>query len=172
MTTAPLARPNRRMRPATSDDRTFLRAMLAEAAAWRDGVHRPIADIISPPEIAHYLPPDWPRAGDAGVVAASGGEDVGAAWWTHFTADDPGYGFVAVDVSEVSIGVIPDERSRGVGTALLHALCAAADERNLRGLSLSVEADNPARRLYEATGFTTTDESAGAVTMLRWLPVR
>lgn len=157
----------RQLRRATRTDRPFLRAMLAEAAAWRDGVDRPVAQIIAPPEVGHYLPEDWPRDGEVGVIAVEDGVAAGAAWWTLFPPDDPGYGFVAAEVPELSIGVLPAARGRGHGRALLAALCLAADHRGLPGLSLSVEPDNPAVRLYRDAGFAVVDASGGAHTMVR-----
>jgi ribosomal protein S18 acetylase RimI-like enzyme len=69
------------------------------------------------------------------------------------TDDDHGYGFVATDVPELSIGVTADERGRGVGTALLEELLAQARATGHPAVSLSVETDNPAVRLYERLGF-------------------
>lgn len=158
------------VRAATGSDRPFLQAMLAEAAAWRDGVDRPIDEVVAPHEIAHYLPADWPRSGEAGVVATRDGSDVGAAWWTMLTADDPGYGFVDETVPEIGIGVEVDHRGHGVGSRLLTALCAEADRRGLGGLSLSVESDNPAARFYEDAGFVLVDATGGAHTMVRRSP--
>lgn len=160
----------RQVRAATGADRPFLRAMLAEAAAWRDGVDRPVAEVVAPPEVGHYLPVDWPREGEAGVVATVDGTAAGAAWWTRFTTHDPGYGFVAPDLPELTIGVVPALRGRGHGRALLAALCAEADRHGLAGLSLSVEVDNPAVGLYEDAGSVLVDDSGGAHTMVRRSP--
>ncbi len=160
----------RQVRPATGEDRPFLLAMLAEAAAWRTGVDRPVAEIVAPPDVGHYLPPNWPRDGEAGVIATENGTDLGAAWWTRFTIDDPGHGFVADDVPELGIGVVPGHRRRGLGRALLDGLCRIADRRDLPGLSLSVEPDNPAVGLYEDTGFVTVGDTGGARTMVRRRP--
>lgn len=44
-------------------------------------------------------------------------------------------------------------RGTGVGTALLKALIDRARHEDLCALSLSVEVDNPALRLYERLGF-------------------
>lgn len=158
------------VRAATPADRPFLRAMLAEAAAWREGVDRPVAEVVAPTEVGHYLPPDWPREGEAGVVATVDGTRAGAAWWTHFTVDDPGYGFVAPDLPELTVGVVPALRGRGHGRALLTALCTEADRRGLGGLSLSVESDNSAVGLYEDTGFVLVADTGGALTMVRRTP--
>jgi GNAT superfamily N-acetyltransferase len=105
------------------------------------------------PHIRRYLD-GWGRPGDAGVVAVTG-EDrrLGAAWYRFFPGDDPGYGFVASDIPELSIGVIAEARGTGVGTELLRALLRLARDQGLQAVSLSVDRQNPARRLYERVGF-------------------
>ena len=155
------------LRPASAQDRDLLVGVLALAADWRAGtVVRTAADVLGDPALAPYAV-GWPGARERGVVAAVDGTAVGAAWWRFLPADAPGYGFVSSDVPEVSVGVLPQHRARGLGTAMLRALVAAADEDGLPGLSLSVERDNPAARLYRRLGFAEVAGDAGAVTMLR-----
>lgn len=121
--------------------------MLAIAADWRPGaVVRSIEEIMNDPALAHYIA-GWPSEGDVGVVAENGAP-VGAAWWRFLSADDPGYGFVGVAIPELSIGVVETARGQGVGTMMLAALIDEADRRGLSALSLSVEHENPAGRLY------------------------
>ena len=79
---------------------------------------------------------------------------------------DPGYGFVDATVPELGMGVVREWRGRGVGTLLLAALVEVAREQGVEALSLSVEADNSARRLYERFGFRTVGEVGGSLTML------
>ena len=55
--------------------------------------------------------------------------------------------------AELGIGVVGEARGRGVGRALLAALRELAREQGYRALSLSVDRQNPARRLYERAGF-------------------
>ena len=94
------------------------------------------------------------RPGDAGVVAVTAdGARLGAAWYRLFSAEEPGFGFIAVDVPEVVIGVVAEARGRGIRSALLDALMALAREQGFRALSLVVDRQNPARRLYERKGF-------------------
>jgi ribosomal-protein-alanine N-acetyltransferase len=76
-----------------------------------------------------------------------------------------GYGFVAADVPELSIAVAPEARGRGFGTQLLGALVAAARDAGHRAISLSVEPENPALRLYERPGFRRVGNEGGAWTM-------
>lgn len=105
------------------------------------------------PEIRRYLDA-WGRAGDTGMVAVDAdSRRLGAAWYRRFSVDARGYGFVTPDIPELSIGVIPVARGQGVGTALLAALLATVREQGQRGVSLSVDRQNPARRLYERHGF-------------------
>jgi ribosomal protein S18 acetylase RimI-like enzyme len=61
----------------------------------------------------------------------------------------------------VDITLAADRRGAGVGTALLRELVEEA-EGNGRAITLTVEATNPARRLYERLGFATTDPPGGA----------
>ena len=157
------------LRPALAGDVEVLVEALALAADWRPGtVVRTAAEVLRDPALAHYVT-GWPGPGERGVVATVEGTDVGAAWWRFLPADDPGYGFVSSDVPEVSVGVRQAHRGRGIGTALLRSLVAAATEDGLVALSLSVEPDNPAMELYRRLGFV---EVGGAGTMLLRLPVK
>ena len=152
------------LRLATGKDAALLQHMLALAADWRQPRPRGVAAVLGEPALAHYVA-GWPRVGDLGVVAVEG-EPVGGAWWRLSTADDPGYGFVNEATPEVSIAVLPEARGRGVGERLLRALISEALARDLPALSLSVEPDNPARRLYQRLGFRPITTTTGSWTML------
>jgi GNAT superfamily N-acetyltransferase len=151
-------------------DEPFLWDMGWEATAVDAGM-RALGRVaaFTMPHVRHYLD-GWGRPGDTGVVAvASSGQRLGAAWYRLFPEEDPGWGFVAPDVPELSIGVTTDARGRGVGSALLDALLALAREEGYRALSLSVDRQNPARRLYESRGFRdaeVSDPTDSSVTMV------
>lgn len=151
------------LRRARPDDRPLLEAALAEAAAWRDGVTTAISDVIAPPSIAKYVA-GWPVTGEAGLLA----EGEGACWWRVFEQGQASFGWVADDVGELTIGVLPASRGRGLGRALLRGVIGLAAAEGLPGLSLSVEVDNPAAGLYRSVGFEVIGrEAGGAVTMYR-----
>jgi ribosomal protein S18 acetylase RimI-like enzyme len=153
------------LREATADDPPALIDALHHAVNW-DGVERlPLADIPNEPRLAGYVT-DWPRPGDFGVVATSSSTAIGAAWCRTFSARAPGYGYVADDVPEVSIGVAAAWRGREVGTALLAELIERARSRGLRRISLSVEDGNRARHLYERAGFTPVGRDGGSDVMV------
>ena len=149
------------IRPAQPDDEPFLWDMGWDATAVDPGMRALGRDAaFAVPHVRRYLD-GWGRPGDAGVVAvAEDGRRLGAAWYRLFPAEDPGWGFVAVDVPELSIGVAAGARGGGVGGALLDALLALARDQGFRALSLSVDRRNPARRLYERKGFRDAGVSA------------
>ena len=146
------------IRPAGPADAGFLADMLVEAVNWSPRWNQSRESIFATPAIAHYVS-GWPRGGDLGAVAEAAGSPVGAAWLRFLPAGDPGYGFVAPDVPELTIGVTPLWRGRGVGRALLRALADRARAAGIRQISLSVERRNFARQLYRAEGYRVVDSS-------------
>jgi ribosomal protein S18 acetylase RimI-like enzyme len=55
---------------------------------------------------------------------------------------------------------------RGVGRSLLSSLHLEARALGITQLSLSVERDNPALRLYESLGYVSTTDAGGAAAMV------
>jgi ribosomal protein S18 acetylase RimI-like enzyme len=136
--------------------------MLRLASNWRDeeATRRPPA-----PGLSHYVS-GFGREGDVGVIAMADDEPVGAAWARRFRAEQAGYGFVAEDVPELAIGVRQQHRDRGIGGSLIAALKRALAAAGYSRVSLSVEPDNPARRIYERAGFVRIADDGDAWTMV------
>jgi ribosomal protein S18 acetylase RimI-like enzyme len=158
------------IRAVTSADLPFLRDMLWEAAAVAEELRTLGKEAsLALPHVAKYLA-GWGRPGDFGVIAIDEqGRPLGAAWARLFPADHPGYGFIAEDVPELSIGVSDAARGQGVGGALIDGLLAAAREAGFARVSLSVDRNNPALRLYQRHGFRdagVSDTSDSSVTMV------
>lgn len=153
------------IREATAEDTGFLLDMLVEACNWNGQQRATRYDVELDPHLRRYLS-GWPRMQDIGVVAAVDAWAVGGAWARTFSARDPGYGYVAADVPEISMAVVASWRGRGIGRRLLQALVDAAREQGWRALSLSVEDGNPAVQLYRAAGFTTVGRNGSSDTML------
>ena len=153
------------VRGAGAQDYPFHAEMLAVAADWRPEARQRSAEaVLRLPEFAHYLE-GWPRPGDRGVVAEVG-DPVGAGWFRFLPAEDKGYGYVANDIPEITIGVRLAHRGGGIGTALLQRLVKQAQVEHLPGISLSVEDGNPATRMYRRAGFVEVDHAEGAATMV------
>ncbi|MEV7531869.1 GNAT family N-acetyltransferase [Streptomyces hydrogenans] len=154
------------LRPATARDAALLWNVLLEAYNWTGEQRFTVERLAADPHAARYLA-GWPREDDFGVVAETEtGEPVGAAWARRLPEDAPGYGFVAPDVPELTLAVLPAHRGRGHGRALMAALIRSAADRSTTRLSLSVEDGNPAVRLYTSLGFVPVGRNGGSDTML------
>jgi ribosomal protein S18 acetylase RimI-like enzyme len=139
------------VREAEAGDERFLWRMLFEAAHAGDEVDG-VEALRQVPELARYVE-GWGRPSDLGVVATNGdGEPVGAAWVRMLVGKDAAYGYVDDTTPELAIAVDPQRTGDGIGSQLLKRLLLDA-ERMFPAVSLSVRADNPARRLYERFGF-------------------
>jgi len=135
--------------------------MLRLAAGWRE--RAPAALTAG---IEKYVR-GYGRSGDHGIIAIVSEVPVGAAWYRYLTGAISGYGYVADNIPELSLAVQPHARRMGVGTGLVVRLLADAATQRLPGLSLSVEPDNPARRVYERLGFESVAQAGAAWTMFR-----
>jgi ribosomal protein S18 acetylase RimI-like enzyme len=155
-----------RVRPAAAEDFTFLATMLGESAVWRPDKPTPTGDeVLADARYAMYLV-GWPRHGDYGLVAEQDGP-VAAGWSRTFTATSHGHGFVAEDVPELAIAVIASRRHEGIGRRLLVGLIEASVAQGYSAISLSVAERNPARGLYESTGFVPVEKHGSTWTMIR-----
>ncbi|MFH8627423.1 GNAT family N-acetyltransferase [Streptomyces vietnamensis] len=123
-------------------------------------------EVLATPHFAHYVT-GWPRPGDFGMVVEDPtGSPLGAVWARRFPSDDPGYGHVDPQVPELTAGVLPGHRGRGIGGALLDAVVALAAQSGVDQLSLSVEGGNHAAALYASRGFVAVGREGNSDTML------
>lgn len=138
-------------RPLEAEDEPLLAHATLGTMNWSEA--RFTERDLSRPEFRHYTQLVLER-GDFGFVAESDDEVVGVAWALFLPADDPGYGFLDESTPELSLWVRHESRGMGVGKRLLRQLQQEAETRRIARLSLSVEADNYAKRLYASQGFT------------------
>ena len=154
------------IRRARAEDGSFLTDMLVEAVNWSpEWKPRSRQRVLADRRTARYIV-GWPRDTDLGVIAEAASADparptepAGATWLRFLPAAEPGYGFVAEDVPELSIGVAASWRGRGLGRALLRAVAEQARAQGISRISLSVERKNYAQRLYLSEGYRIVDSS-------------
>lgn len=142
-----------RIRELEAADADFLGAMLIEAVYWDPAKERlPTEFLLAHPQLTIFHQ-GWGRPGDVGLVAETDGAPVGVVWYRRFTDAEHGEGFVDEATPELAIAVADDHRGRGIGRALLEAIHERARAEGLERLSLSVDDDNPAKRLYARLGY-------------------
>ncbi|WP_051198348.1 GNAT family N-acetyltransferase [Gordonia shandongensis] len=119
-------------------------------------------DVERRPELRRYTR-FVPGRGDFGFVVDGPEGWQAVVWVLMLPADDPGYGFVAPGIGELSVCCAPDSRRRGLGGRLVSVALDHAARAGHHGVSLSVEKGNPARRLYERLGFVDVDGRPGTM---------
>jgi ribosomal protein S18 acetylase RimI-like enzyme len=139
------------LRPATPDDTPFFREVYASTRAeelaltsWSAEQQQAFVDQQFAAQSAHYAT-HYPGASIDVVVV-----------------DDESAGRLYVhrgpsDIRIVDISLLPRFRGRGAGNVLVTSLIAEARGSG-RTLSIHVEKQNPARRLYERLGFAERDD--------------
>jgi GNAT superfamily N-acetyltransferase len=103
----------------------------------------------------------WGRPGDEAVLAHRRSDPLGLAWCRRLRDDDAGNSFVAEDIPCLAIAVHADARGVGIGTELLRRLIARLTDARCPALTLAVEVESPARRLYPRLGFVPDVELNG-----------
>lgn len=111
------------------------------------------SEVMASPAMVYYTE-FIPTRGDFGYLALIEDEPVGVVWAQFLPQSRPGWGFVDASTPELSLWVEESSRRQGIGRALIRALQHEARRRDLPGLSISVEAGNPARDLYLSEGFS------------------
>ena len=155
-----------RIRELDAADADFLGAMLIEAVYWDPGKERlPTELLLAHPQLTIFHQ-NWGRPGDTGLVGELDGTPVGVVWYRLFTEDEHGEGFVDERTPELAVSVADGHRGRGIGRTLMEAAHERARRDGFERLSLSVDADNPAKRLYARLGYTEYEPNDGLGRMI------
>ncbi|MBA4492765.1 GNAT family N-acetyltransferase [Paenactinomyces guangxiensis] len=149
-------------------DAPLLKEFLYLAIYVPEGEQPPAKEITERPELSRYLE-NWGQPGDLGFIVELKKESkpIGAAWFRQFNKENPGYGFVAENIPELSIAVLPGYRGQGLGRDLLTRIINQARLEGYPGLSLSVSKQNPAVSLYERLDFKHVRDTGDTQVMLR-----
>lgn len=150
------------LRPVSVADLAFLGEMTLLAAFPPGPLPEGAAEM---PRVTRWWV-GWGRRGDVGVVGWDDGKRVGAAW-CRVQADVLAFDAEGSPLPEIAIAVAPVHQARGLGTLLLDGLARATSEVRFTAVSLTVNARNPALRLYERAGFLLVARDNDRLTMVK-----
>ena len=133
----------------------LLNDFLYEAIFIPEGVPAPPRSIIEHEDLQVYVRDFGKKADDRCLVAEVDGKIVGAVWTRGM--DD--YGHIADGIPSLAISLYKDCRNQGIGTELLREMLQLLRRDGYPKVSLSVQKDNYAFRMYQKAGFKVLKET-------------
>ncbi len=156
------------IRPLWRREYPLLRHFLYEAIYVPEGGAPPPLSILDDPSISHYIQ-EFGRVGDYGFAAEVEDKVVGVVWVRLFDPQDPGYGYFTSETPELCIAIEEPFRNRGLGRQLIEEMCKVLLHAGYGKVSLSVQKESRAYRLYQSLGFLVAEERGDAYVMVRFL---
>lgn len=150
------------IRPMTKTEVFLLTDFLYEAIFQRENEPHISRIVIQEPDIRIYIDNFGEKKNDHCLVAENKGKIVGAIWVRCIKA----YGFFDDDTPELAMSVYTEYRGEGIGTKLLKEMLKFLNDRGYRQVSLSVEKDNYAVKMYKSLGFELIEEKGNDYLML------
>jgi ribosomal protein S18 acetylase RimI-like enzyme len=154
------------IREIKNDEMSHLNNFLYDAIFIPEDQEKPDEEIIKLPELSRYIK-DFGKETDLCLVAVLNGEMIGAIWTRLFSEEEKGFGFVDSKIPELSMSVVENYRKNGIGTKMLKAMFNKLTLLDYDLVSLSVDKQNFAMRLYQKFGFETVESDEKSATMIK-----
>lgn len=132
----------------------ILEVFLYEAIFVPEGIESPSRDIIKSPELQVYIK-DFGLKDDYALGAEIDGKIIGAVW-TRIMKD---YGHIDDETPSLSISVLKEYRGLKIGTELMKQMFILLKTKGYRRVSLSVQKENYAQKMYQDLGFEIVREN-------------
>lgn len=130
----------------------LLKDFLYDAIYLPEGAAAPPREIVNQPELAVYIT-DFGQPGDLCLVAESYGHLLGTVWTRILAGKVKGYGNVDDHTPEFAISVKKEFRQQGVSSKLMQEMIVLLKNKGYEKVSLSINKDNYAYRMYQKLGF-------------------
>ena len=149
------------IRPIKNNEYKILDKFLYEAIFIPESTEPPPFSIIEKPELQVYTE-NFGKKDDYCLVAEIENKIIGAVWVRIM--DD--YGHIDNNIPSLAISLYSDFRGKGIGTALLESMLLLLKSENYEKVSLSVQKENYAYRMYLKAGFEVVSENDEEYIML------
>ena len=143
------------IREIRTSETSLLEDFLYEAIFIPEGVAPPPKSIIKNEDLQVYVKDFGLSPDDKCLVAEVDGKVVGAIW-SRIVED---YGHIADGVPSIAISLYKEYRNRGIGAELLHQMIQLLRRAGYEKVSLSVQKENYASRMYLKAGFEVLRET-------------
>ena len=143
-----------KIRQMNNTEYLLLNDFLYEAIYVPSGIEPPPKTVIYFPELQVYVADFGKKEHDIALVAEVNQKIIGAVW-VRIMND---YGHIDNTTPSLAMSVFKEYRGLGVGTALLEELIAILKSKGYARISLSVQKDNYAVKMYQKVGFTILKE--------------
>lgn len=143
-----------KIRQMNNTEYPLLNDFLYEAIYVPSGIEPPPKTVIYFPELQVYVADFGKKEHDIALVAEVNQKIIGAVW-VRIMND---YGHIDNTTPSLAMSVFKEYRGLGVGTALLKELISTLKSKGYSRISLSVQKDNYAVKIYQQVGFTILKE--------------
>ncbi|WP_067142092.1 GNAT family N-acetyltransferase [Oceanivirga salmonicida] len=150
------------IREMKKDEYDLLSNFLYEAIYIPEGIKLPPKSIIKIPELQVYIHDFGISEHDKALVAIIN-ENVIACCWVRIMND---YGHIDNNTPSLSISIYKEYRNLGIGAKLLEKMILMLKSFNYNGISLSVQKENYAVKMYKKVGFNVVRENKDEYIML------
>lgn len=144
-----------KIREMNKDEYYLLSDFLYEAIFIPEGVKKPDKAIINSPELQIYIK-DFSKFEDDYCLVAELNKKVVGACWIRIMDD---YGHIDNNTPSLAISLYPKYRNKGIGTILLKEMINNLRNKKYIRISLSVQKDNYAFKMYKSCGFIVLKET-------------
>lgn len=146
------------IRPLKQSEIYILSDFLYEAIFQKDNSSPLPKEIINKPELNIFIK-DFGKPDDYCLVAEVDNKIIGVVWSRVLSGEVKGYGNIDNTTPELAISIYKQYRNKGIGTDLMKGILKLLKEKGYKRVSLSVQKDNYAVKMYKAVGFKTFKET-------------
>lgn len=137
-----------KIRKIKQKEHDILKDFLYEAIFIPEGAGLPAKSVVELPELKMYTE-NFGKEDDNALVAETDGKIIGAVW-TRIIDD---YGHIDDHTPSLSISLYKQYRNLGIGTEMMRQMLLLLKESGYKKVSLSVQKENYAAKMYLNLGF-------------------